>query len=99
MFGFKSKQADVLEHWYIPVPNFTTSPQEFYTAIERELKEQQVPGLEICRVEFSEGSILSEKRTYLRMVRERLVFDVCASPFGTNYFYSCRFAEIPAVVK
>lgn len=51
------------------------------------------------RVEFSEGGLLSAKRTYLRMTRERLVFDICAAPFGTAYFFSCRFAELPAEVK
>jgi hypothetical protein len=100
MFGFlKSKRADVLSHWYTPVPNFNISTQDFYTAVEKELKTQQVPGLEISQVEFSEGGLLSDKRTYLRMTRERLVFDVCAAPFGANYFFSCRFAELPAVVK
>jgi hypothetical protein len=33
------------------------------------------------------------------MTRERLVFDICAAPFGTAYFFSCRFAEIPAVIQ
>lgn len=33
------------------------------------------------------------------MTRERLVFDICAAPFGTSYFFSCRFAEIPAVIQ
>ena len=33
------------------------------------------------------------------MTRERLVFDVCAAPFGTNYFFSCRFGEVPVVVQ
>ena len=100
MLGFlKSKQADVLSHWYTPVPNFNTSTQDFYAAVEKELKAQQVPGLAISQVEFSEGGPLSDKRTYLRMTRERLVFDVCAAPFGVNYFFSCRFAELPAVVK
>ena len=62
------------------------------------MKEQQLPGLDLFHVEFSEGGILSAKREYLRMTRERLIFDVCAAPFGTSYFFSCRFAEIPAVV-
>lgn len=99
MFGFKSKKADVLSHWYIPVSNFNTPTQDFYVAVEKELEAQQVPGLEISRVEFAEGGILSGKRTYLRMIRERLVFDICAAPFGTNYFYSCRFAEFPVKVS
>lgn len=96
---FKSKKADVLGHWYSLIPGFNTSTQEFYRAIEKELKERQVPGLEITRVEFSEGGLLSHKREYLRMTRERLVFDICAAPFGTAYFFSCRFAEIPAVIR
>jgi hypothetical protein len=89
----------VLSHWYTPVPNFNASALDFYAAVEKELQEQKVPGLEISRVEFAEGGILSDKRTYLRMVRERLVFDVCAAPFGTNYFFSCRFAELPVKVS
>lgn len=100
MFGFfKSKQADVISHWYSLIPGFNTSTKDFYEAVEKELKERQVPGLEMSRVEFSEGGILSAKRQYLRMTRERLVFDICAAPFGTAYFFSCRFAEIPAVIK
>ncbi len=99
MFGFlKSKKADVLSHWYTPIANFNISSQDFYATVEKELQAQKVPGMEISRVEFSEGGILSDKRTYLRMERERLVFDVCAAPFGVNYFFSCRFAELPAKV-
>jgi hypothetical protein len=99
MFGFKSRKAEVLSHWYTPVPNFSFSTQDFYSAVEKELVEQKVPGLEISRQEFSEGGLLSTKREYLRMIRERLVFDICAAPFGANFFFSCRFAEIPAVVQ
>jgi hypothetical protein len=100
MFSFfKSKKADVLSHWYALIPGFNTATKEFYEAIEKELKDRQVPGLEISRVEFFEGGLLSGKREYLRMTRERLVFDVCAAPFGTAFFFSCRFAEIPAVIE
>ncbi len=100
MFGFlKAKKADVLGHWYTLIPNFNSSTQDFYQLVEQELKERQVPGLQITHEEFAEGGILSDKREYLRMTREWLVFDVCAAPFGTSYFFSCRFAELPAVVK
>jgi hypothetical protein len=100
MFGlFEKSKADVIDHWYSLVPGFNSSAKEFYEAVEKELKERQVPGLEIFHVDFSEGGVLSNKREYLRMTRERLVFDICAAPFGTAYFFSCRFAEIPTVVK
>lgn len=97
--GFEKQQADVIDHWYALVPSFNTSGKEFYAAIETELKDRQVPGLEIFHVDFAEGGVLSQKREYLRMTRERLVFDICAAPFGTAHFFSCRFAEIPAVIR
>jgi hypothetical protein len=96
---FKSKKADVIDHWYSLVPGFNTSTKDFYAAVEKELKDREVPGLEIFYVDFAEGGLLSAKREYLRMTRERLVFDICAAPFGTAYFFSCRFAEIPAVIQ
>lgn len=100
MFSFfKSPKADVLSHWYSLVPNFNTSTKDFYVAVEKELRVRQVPGLEISRVEFNEGGLLSAKREYLRMTRERLIFDICAAPFGTAFFFSCRFAQLPAIIR
>ena len=99
MFGFSKKSADVIDHWYALVPGFNSSTKEFYEGIEKELKTREVPGLEIFHVDFAEGGVLSQKREYLRMTRERLVFDICAAQFGTAYFFSCRFAQIPAAIK
>ena len=99
LFGIGNKKAEVMEHWYSLVPGFSTSTKDFYAAVETELKERQVPGLDIAYVDFAEGGVLSAKRQYLRFTRERLVFDICAAPFGTAFFFSCRFAQIPAVVK
>jgi hypothetical protein len=100
MFGlFEKKKGDVIDHWYSLVPGFNVSAKEFYEAVEKELKDRKVPGLEMFQVDFAEGGLLSAKREYLRMTRERLVFDICAAPFGTAFFFSCRFAEIPAVIQ
>lgn len=96
---FRPKKAEVISHWYALIPEFKTPTNEFYKSIEAELKDRDVPGLEISHVEFAEGWMLSAKREYLRMSRERLVFDVCSAPFGTSHFFSCRFAEIPAVIR
>ena len=90
---------EILDHWYALVPNFQTSAQDFYALVEKELAARKVPGLDISRIEFREGGMLSAKRGYLRLRRERLVFDVCAAPFGTAYFFSSWFAEIASVVK
>jgi len=96
---FFSPKEEVYNHWYAPVDNFEFATVDFYQMIEKALTERKVPGLEISRVEFKEGGLLSSKREYLRLKRERLVFDICAAPFGTSYFFSFRFVELPLGIK
>jgi len=92
-------KEDVYDYWYAPVDHFQFVTADFYQLIERELTARQVPGLEITRVEWNEGGLLSGKREYLRLKRERLVFDICAAPFGTSYFFSFRSVELPLGIK
>lgn len=33
------------------------------------------------------------------MLRERIAFDICAAPFGSGFFFTCRTAEIPLAFK
>lgn len=99
MFNFFKRKADVLNHWIAFADGFQTSPFEFYSALARELESRKVPQMQVSDVELAEGGLLSEKRVYLRMLRERLVFDVCAAPFGSGFFFSCRTAEIPLTVS
>ncbi len=91
---FFSKHV-VYKQWLVPLDNFEFSSATFYEMIEKELNVRKVPGLEITRVELSEGGPLSAKRQYLRLRRERLAFDICAAPFGTSYFFSFRSVELP----
>jgi len=99
IFGFKSKKGEVLNHWIAFVDGFNHPPQDFYSEVERQLAARRIPSMEITRVEFAEGGLLSDKRIYLRMLRERLAFDTCAAPFGNGYFFSCRTVYIPPVVR
>ena len=96
---FFSPKDEVHKHWYSAVDNFEFASNDFYQLIQTELATRQVPGLGMSRVEFSEGGLLSVKREYLRLQRERLVFDICAAPFGTSYFFSFRFVELPLGIK
>lgn len=101
MFGSKSKQNtdEVLNHWIASADGFTYSPDEFYKLVQQQLEAIEVPGLEISQVEYAEGGVLSSQRIYLRLIRERLAFDVCAAPFGSRYFFSCRTVYSPALVR
>jgi hypothetical protein len=97
----KPAQADkeVVEHWYSLVAGQNFSSKDFYSKVEEVLLAQRLPALSVARVDLSEGGVLSDKREYLRMQRERIIFDVCAAPVGTNYFFSYRFYALLPVVK
>ena len=100
MFGiWKSKAPEVLKYEHWTFEQFECSPDEFYKSIEKELEAREMPGLTIERIEHKEGGILSAKRDYLRMRRERLVFDFCLAPFGTYWFISRRYSLIPFTLK
>ena len=95
MFGlWQSKKPEVLKYEHWTFDQFECSPSEFYDGIEQELKVRELPGLFIERIEHKEGGVLSAKRVYLRMRRERLVFDVCLAPFGIHWFCSRRYSLI-----
>lgn len=99
MFGFKSYKDEVLNHWIAFADGFQFPPSEFYQAVEQRLKERNLPGLEISHVEYAEGGLLSMKRVYLRMMRERLAFDTCATPFGNTYLFSCRATHSVPIIQ
>jgi hypothetical protein len=99
IFGFENKKGDILGHWIAFHDSFSFSPQEFYDAIQKELEARKILGMEISHEEFAEGGLLTDKRIYLRLFRERLALYTCAAPFGTGYFFSCRTVYVPALVR
>lgn len=99
IFGVENKKGEILDHWIAFHDSLQFPPQDFYAAIEKELEARKVPGMEISHEEFSEGGLASDKRIYLKLLRERLFIYVCAAPFGTGYFLSCRVVYVPALVR
>ncbi len=90
---------EVIDHWCSLAIGQSFSSRDFYARVEERVAAQKMPALSVSRVDLSEGGALSDKREYLRMQRERIVFDVCAAPVGVNYFFSCRFYALLPVVK
>lgn len=83
----------VVSHWSTLIENFQASPQAFYQAVEEGLKRRQVPETTNSRVTYKQAGFLSSNREYLHIVRDRLLFDICAAPFGTGFFVSWWLAE------
>jgi len=94
MRRLNSQTAEVFTHWGTVLSSIQFSTQEFYARIEAEIKARQWPGVEFFRVKQSESGVLSHKREYLRVMRQRQVFDVCAASFGQDFFFTMREAEI-----
>jgi len=100
MFGIlRKKHPLVYTHWHVLLPQFRSSTSRFYEIVEAELREIKVPAMHTTIVIFNQGGLGSHRRAYLRMQRERQVFDVCSAPFGTSWFFSCRIAELPFVLR
>ena len=89
-----SQKAEVFNHWGTALRGIRLSAQEFYEKLENEIRTRSWPGVEVLRILHSEAGLLSHKREYLRVIRQRQVFDICAAPFGNDYFFTLREAEI-----
>ena len=83
------KRGDaVLSNWHVLIDNYSASGQAFFELVERAVREREVPQVTFSRNDFRESGILSDKRTYLRLRRGNLIFDIGAAPYGIGYFFS-----------
>lgn len=85
--------SEELSHWARLFEQFNYSPREFYLLVEKNLDARQVPGAGVEFRRLPEGGILSPERLYLSVKRERLIFLLCAAPFGTGFFVSTRLID------
>jgi len=85
----------LLSHWCKLIENLSFSPEEFYERTTAGLQAREIPKLKEQRIAIHEGGLLSAKRLYMRLGRERIVIDICGAPFGTGFFVSWRLLEHP----
>ncbi len=83
-----AQSAEVISHWHQSVDGLSTSTLDFYEAVEKAIREKEVSEIRIERIEVPEHGILSAKRVYLGVSYGRLRFDICAAPFGKDFFFS-----------
>ncbi|MDO8500752.1 MAG: hypothetical protein Q7S20_02815 [Gemmatimonadaceae bacterium] len=83
-----AQSVEVISHWHQSVEGLSTSTLDYYAAVEKALRDKEVPELQIERITASESGILSAKREYLRARYGRLSFDICGAPFGKDFFFS-----------
>jgi hypothetical protein len=86
----QSRQDNVISQWHRLIESMQASPMAFYQSLETALMRRQVPALNSSKVTYYEGNLLTAQRVYLRIIRGRHAFDICAAPFGTGFFFSWR---------
>ena len=99
VFTIRNKRGDVLDGWLLYADNYACSAQEFYDTVEKEVAARKLPDVQVTRISFAQGGPLSQQRTYLRFMRERLALDVSAAQFGRVSFFSCRIVQVPVLVR
>jgi hypothetical protein len=92
----RNSGSPVISNWHTLFEDFSTSTQDFYTAVEEAVARRNLPEIKISRVLFSERGIGSPDREYLRVRRYRVAFDICSAPYGDGHFFSWWLAKIPA---
>ncbi len=89
-----AKKADRIHaHWHYSFSNLQESPQKFYNNLVQAISQRKLPGIDISRVEYREGGVFSGKRLYLRVQRKEYIFDICAFPFGSGFYFSWWLGE------
>jgi len=87
------KITAVLSHWHKLFEGFQASPQQIYSQIEQAIDKREMPDVKISRISYPEAGALSARREYLRVQRLEYIFDICAAPFGTGFFFSWWLGE------
>ena len=85
----------MLHYWPELIEGMRFSTKEFYERTEAALQARNIPELEVTHVDIKEGGPMTPRREYLRLRRERLVFDICAMPFGSGFYVSEWFWRQP----
>jgi hypothetical protein len=82
-------------HWQHNFDNCNYSTKQFYALIETFVGEKSIPGVKTELVSYHEGGAFSKRRDYLRVQRDRLIFDICAAPFAKGFFVSSWQTRLP----
>ncbi len=85
-----AKRNIVLRHWDRHFKGVKCNPTEFYQRLATRLEERGVPEMMTGPIFLKQAGPMSPRRMYLRMQRERLVFEICGLPFADGMFFSER---------
>ena len=99
ILGTNIPVSNVISHWSHFFNFFSLSANAFYEELENVLKNHEMPNSKIERTKHKEAGFLSANREYLRIKHGDIVFDVCAAPFGKDFFISWWLYETAGTMR
>lgn len=99
LLGGNIPVSNVVSHWSHFFQRFALSSNVFYEELEKTMQTHDMPHTQVFRTRHKEGGILSAAREYLRIKHGDIVFDVCASPFGKDFFISWWLYETAGTMR
>lgn len=99
LLGTNIPVSNVISHWSHFFTFFTFSSNAFYEQLEVVLKDHEMPNARIERTQHKEAGFLSANREYLRIKHGDIVFDICAAPFGKDFFISWWLYETAGTMR
>ena len=93
ILAVQSSPTTPRSNWHHTFVNLKFSSQEFYQAVEESVKKHEIPDVSFSRVTHSQGGVFGTRREYLRISRDEYIFDICAAPFGNDFFVSWWMGE------
>jgi len=80
--------SQLISHWSYYVEGQQFSSEQFYKEVGEEIGLRSPDATKVSTVELFQSHAFGDRRTYLRVRRKDLTFDVCAAPYGTGFFFS-----------
>jgi len=99
VLGTNIPVSNVISHWSHFFTFFNLSSNTFYEQLEEVLKDHEMPNSKIERTTHKEAGFLSANREYLRIKHGDIVFDICAAPFGKDFFISWWLYETAGTMR
>ncbi len=84
----------LISHWHQRFDNTQLSSMDFYQELYAAIRDKELPGINMFRVTYTEVGLFSARREYFRVQHNEYMYDICAAPFGKNFFISYWHSEI-----
>jgi len=83
----------LISHWHQAFEDTQLSSLDFYQVLYEAITAKKLPNITLTRAMYTEVGMFSAQREYFRVQRNEYIYDICAAPFGKNFFISYWHSE------